>query len=110
MTTVPSSTPIDPPSTTPQTDPQRVVQTPGDPTPQPLDRPIDTEPKGGKVQGEGDYEAGRRYNEATRDYVNSHDVEQAAVDAEPDSSEEAEELERAEDEGRSRSRGEDAKS
>lgn len=106
MTTVPSSTPIDPPSTTPQTDPQRVVQTPGDPTPQ----PIDTEPKGGKVQGEGDYEAGRRYNEATRDYVNSHDVEQAAVDAEPDSSEEAEELERAEDEGRSRSRGEDAKS
>ena len=36
-----------------------------------------------KVQGEGDYDAARNYDEATRDFVKSGKVEQAARDAAP---------------------------
>lgn len=60
-----------------------------------------------KVQGEGDYEAARRYDEAQKRFVESGKVEQAAEDAAPESAEQAQELERAEDIGRSRSKGED---
>ena len=60
-----------------------------------------------KVQGEGDYEAARRYNDSAREFLHSADVEQAARDAAPDSVAEATELERAETAGRSRAKEED---
>jgi hypothetical protein len=59
-----------------------------------------------KVQGEGDYEAGRRYDKAAREFAESGRVEPAAHDARPDNEREAEELERAEEVGKSHSKGE----
>jgi len=60
-----------------------------------------------KIQGEGDYEAGRRYDESQKRFVESGGVEKAADDAAPKSAEEAEALKRAEEAGKSRSKGED---
>jgi hypothetical protein len=59
------------------------------------------------VEGEGSYTAADRYNRATKEFVQSHDVEAAAREAEPTSPAEASELAKAEDKGRSRTRGED---
>ena len=59
-----------------------------------------------KVQGDGDYDAARNYDEATRDFVKSGKVEQAARDAAPANAAEAAELTRAEQAGKSRSKGE----
>lgn len=53
------------------------------------------------VQGEGNYEAARRHRQSAEDFVASHDVQAEAREAAPDSAEEAEELRRAEQEGRS---------
>ena len=61
----------------------------------------------GKVQGEGDYEAGRRYDEKAREFAQRGDVEQAARDAEPQSRGEERELEQAEEKGRQRAKEED---
>lgn len=54
------------------------------------------------VQGEGNYEAAREYDDAQRAFVESGKVEQAARDAAPKSAEEERELLDAEREGRSR--------
>lgn len=98
----------DSPSTdTPNSDPTPVVQPPGDPAPQPLGKPIDTEPKAGEVQGEGDYVSARKYGEDLRRHVATHDIEKEARDAAPRSEEEAEEMEDAEAEGRSRAVGDE---
>jgi hypothetical protein len=59
------------------------------------------------LQGEGNYDATRRYDKATRDFVQSGKVDEAARAARPQSPEEAEELKRAEREGQSHSKGED---
>jgi hypothetical protein len=60
-----------------------------------------------QVQGEGDYEAGRRYVKAARGFAKSGKVEEAARKAKPrDASESAEMLE-AEAIGKSRTKGED---
>lgn len=59
------------------------------------------------VQGEGDYAAARRYNESTREFVKESDVTGAARDAEPESAAEGRQLERAEQQGRERAKGED---
>ena len=59
------------------------------------------------VQGEGNYEAGRRYDEAQKRFVDSGKVEKAAEDAAPKSEAEAEELRRAEEKGRSQAKDED---
>jgi hypothetical protein len=59
------------------------------------------------VQGEGNYEAGRRYDEAQKRFVDSGKVEKAADDAAPKSEAEAEELRRAEDKGKSHAKDED---
>ncbi len=48
------------------------------------------------VYGEGNYEASRRYNDATKRFVESGHVEQAARDAAPRTPEEAAQLQRAE--------------
>lgn len=60
-----------------------------------------------EVQGEGDYRAARRYNEATREFVEDEDVVEAARDAEPQSEREQQQLERAEQAGRQRAKDED---
>jgi hypothetical protein len=59
-----------------------------------------------KVQGEGDYDAARRYDKASREFAQSGNVEPAARDAAPHSASEAKDLERAEAEGKSHSKGE----
>src|SRR3954454_6416033 len=61
----------------------------------------------GKVQGEGDYESARKFDRDEAAFVRSGKVDQAARDAEPKSPEEAEAMRKAEEEGRSRSKGED---
>lgn len=54
-----------------------------------------------KVQGEGDYEAARRYDEDAETFAKSGKVEKAARDAAPKSDAEAEALKKAEEEGKS---------
>ena len=63
-------------------------------------------PANDKVQGEGDYEAGRRYDKASREFAHSGKVEPAARDAAPEDAREAAELEQAEQKGKSHSKGE----
>ena len=57
-----------------------------------------------KVQGEGDYEAARRYRKKVRKFVDGADVSKAAKDAKPRSSNEAKQLTDAEAKGLSRSK------
>jgi hypothetical protein len=63
--------------------------------------------KQGAIQGEGDYEAAKHYNEAQKKFVESGGVEKAAQEAEPKSEKEADDLARAEAKGRSRAKEED---
>ncbi|MDQ6640678.1 MAG: hypothetical protein M3Z15_13590 [Pseudomonadota bacterium] len=65
-----------------------------------------TKPNEDRVQGEGDYDAGRRYDKASREFAESGKVEPAAHDAAPGDAREAEDMERAEEEGKSHSKGE----
>lgn len=60
-----------------------------------------------ELQGEGNYVAGRRYDEAQREFVESGRVDEAARRAPPQNTREAEEMDAAEQEGRSRAKGED---
>jgi hypothetical protein len=60
-----------------------------------------------KIQGEGDYEATRRYRKRTEEFVENNDVEKAAVRAAPETADEAEDLEAAEAAGKQRAKGED---
>ena len=59
------------------------------------------------LQGEGNYDASRRYDKAAHEFAQSGKVEDAARAARPASAEEAEELKRAERAGKSHSKGED---
>lgn len=70
-------------------------------------KPTKDKPKT-KVQGEGDYEAARRYRKDVESFVQGHDTEELARKAKPESRREADELERAEDLGRSHGRDESA--
>jgi hypothetical protein len=56
--------------------------------------------------GEGSYEGTRDYNRRTEEYLKTHDVEKDAEAAKPHSEQEAREMEQAEDEGKSHSKGE----
>ena len=60
-----------------------------------------------KIQGEGDYDAARRYDKSARDFAQSGKVKPAADQSAPRNEREAEEMERAEEIGRSRAKGED---
>jgi len=60
-----------------------------------------------KIQGEGDYEATRRYRKRTEEYLSNNDVDKAAADAEPASAREAEDMKAAEAAGKRRAKGED---
>ena len=57
--------------------------------------------------GEGNYEASRQYNQATREFVRSGKVDEAAREAAPESDAEALQMAAAEAEGRSRAKEED---
>ncbi|GAA4357863.1 hypothetical protein GCM10023165_52250 [Variovorax defluvii] len=70
-----------------------------------MNKPADQSPD---IQGEGNYEATRRYDKATTDFVQSGKVDQAARDARPQSEAEADEMRRAEQEGKAHAKGEDA--
>jgi len=58
-----------------------------------------------KIQGEGDYESARKYDDDTRDFLKSADVSDLARRAAPGSKEEAAELKKAEEVGRSHAIG-----
>jgi hypothetical protein len=60
-----------------------------------------------KIQGEGDYEATRRYRKRTEEFLENNDVEEAAEQAAPESAAEAEELKAAEAAGKRRAKEED---
>ncbi len=60
-----------------------------------------------KVQGEGDYEAARRYRKRTSEYLAGNDITAAADRAAPQSQSEAESLLAAEAAGKKRAKGED---
>ena len=60
-----------------------------------------------KVQGEGDYEATRRYRKRTDQFLENNDVEKAALRAAPATSREAEDMKAAEAAGKRRAKGED---
>lgn len=60
-----------------------------------------------KIQGEGDYEATRRYRKRTEEFLENNDVEKAALRAAPEDAAEAEEMDAAEEAGKSRARAED---
>ena len=60
-----------------------------------------------QVEGEGSYKGTKDYNERTKKFVESGKVEQAARDAEPRSTEEAHQMEKAERVGKRRAKGED---
>jgi len=53
------------------------------------------------LQGEGNYTAARRHRESAKKFIESGQVEQAARDAEPDSTRESREMQDAEEAGRS---------
>jgi hypothetical protein len=59
------------------------------------------------VHGEGNYAASKQYNDATRAFVKSGRVGQAAKDAAPGSDVDALQMQAAEDEGKRHSKGED---
>lgn len=63
--------------------------------------------RSGKVQGEGDYDAARRYDKSARDFAQSGKVKPAADQSAPRDEREAEDMQRAEEIGKSRSKGED---
>lgn len=60
-----------------------------------------------KIQGEGDYEANRRYTESASAFAKSGKVAEAARKAEPVTESEKQELQRAERVGAAHSKGED---
>ena len=60
------------------------------------------------VYGEGNYEASRKYDEATKKFVESGRVERAARDAKPRTSREAAEMKQAEEAGLRRAKDKEA--
>lgn len=72
---------------------------------EPVENTTETRPD--DLQGEGNYDAARRYNEAAREHARSGNVEREARDAQPRTADEARDLERAEQAGRSRASEED---
>ena len=62
--------------------------------------------QGGEVEGEGSYSATRNYQKNIKEYLDKADVSSDAEAAKPRSESEAREMEEAEREGRSHSKGE----
>jgi hypothetical protein len=59
------------------------------------------------VQGEGDYEAARRYRAGMEEFVEKTDIEELAREAAPRSAQEGRELGLAEEQGKARTKGDD---
>jgi hypothetical protein len=59
------------------------------------------------LQGEGNYDATRRYDKAQREFVEAGKVDEAARAAKPEDQAQADAMQRAEDVGKSHSKGED---
>jgi hypothetical protein len=57
------------------------------------------------IQGEGDYEAARRYRKEVKDFVDTADIDKAARDAAPKSPADQKAMDEAERVGRSHSKG-----
>ena len=57
-----------------------------------------------EMQGEGNYEAAKEYDDATSNFVKSGKVDKAARDAKPKNDQEAREMLEAEDAGRARAK------
>ena len=62
----------------------------------------------GGQYGEGNYAATRQYNKGVKDHMEHHDVEREARDAAPRNAAEEKDMQDAEREGRSRSKGGDS--
>ena len=60
-----------------------------------------------REHGEGNYKASREYNEATKKFVESGKVKEAADKAKPGNDKEAQEMRDAEQAGKSRARSKD---
>lgn len=58
-----------------------------------------------RVQGEGNYDAAKRYDESAQDFVKRGKVQKAAQAAAPQDEQERKEMEQAEQEGLSHARG-----
>jgi hypothetical protein len=104
MNQQPSQKPGEPRSTTGQQSTNQNTSRPDDSAPRATPDGAEADPA---MQGEGNRTAARRYNEETTDFARSGRVDQAARDARPEGTEQARDMERAEAEGKSHSRGED---
>ena len=62
-------------------------------------------PGNSRVQGEGDYVSGERYQKDAEEFARTHDVNKLAHDAEPKSEAERRELVEAEQAGKARAKG-----
>lgn len=69
-------------------------------------QPKPTAQKKEEQMGEGSYEASRDYKQRTEEYLKKADLEADAEAAKPRSEQEARDIEKAEEEGRSHSKGE----
>jgi hypothetical protein len=72
------------------------------------ERSRESRPDGAPLQGEGDYQASRRYRERLGEFIEKADVDALAHDAAPASAQQARDLALAEERGRDRSKGDDA--
>ena len=63
-------------------------------------------PAAKEQMGEGSYEGTRDYDQRQAEYMKTHDVQKDAEAAQPKSEAEAREMEQAEEEGKSHSKGE----
>ena len=63
-----------------------------------------------KEHGEGNYKASRDYNDATKKFVESGKVDEAAQKAKPKNEQEARDMKQAEEIGKSHAKGEKAQS
>ena len=63
-----------------------------------------------KEHGEGNYKATQDYNDATKKFIDSGKVDEAAEKSKPKSADEARQMTQAEQEGKSHAKGEDRSS
>ena len=72
-----------------------------------MNKPADDQ-KLTKEHGEGNYKATEDYNRRTKEFIGSGKVEEAAAKAKPQSAEEKDAMNAAEEKGKARSKGEDS--
>jgi hypothetical protein len=95
-----------PSGTPPKQGSQQPAAQPGQKSPGSQQPQQDNRSDKSQVQGEGDYRANERYTESAQAFVESGKVKEAARQAKPETQQQAEELRRAEQEGKSHAKGE----